>query len=255
MMMLQGKVALVTGASSGIGREIARLFAAHGVTVGLVARRADRLAALASEIEAAGGRAVALPADLAEPGELQAALTELLAQTGRLDVLVNNAGLGVFGRAPTPAEFDQIFAVNVRAVWQLSQWALPHLEAVGGCVLNLGSVVVERPFVGEMVYAASKGAVAAMSRSMAATWGKRGVRVNLIQPGVVESEFTVAAGLPPEVAAASHAASAGLNALATTGQPADVARAALFLASDQARFITGATLNVDAGFALAAVGG
>lgn len=253
--MLNGKVALVTGASAGIGREIARLFAANGAVVGLMARRADRLEGLMSEIEAAGGRALALPTDLADPAALEAGLERLVAETGRLDVLVNNAGTGVFGRAPTDEEFDRILAVNVKAVWQLSRLALPHLERTRGTILNLGSTVVERPFAGELVYAASKGAVAAMTRSMAATWGKRGVRVNLLQPGVVESEFTVAAGLPPTVAAAAHAASVERNALDITGEPTDVAQAALFLTSERARFITGATLNVDGGFVLGGVAG
>jgi 3-oxoacyl-[acyl-carrier protein] reductase len=252
--MLQGKVALITGASSGIGKALAQAFAQQGAAVGLIARRAERLEALARDLEGAGGAALALPGDITDEAFLASAIDRLVSRFGGLNVLVNNAGMGLFGPGPlTAAQFDQVFAVNVRAVYQLSRLALPHLERAGGAVINLGSAATERPFAGELVYMASKGAVAAMTRGMAATWGARGVRVNLIQPGVVESEFLEAAGLPAGVAAAMHQASARLNALPATGRAQDVAGAALFLASDQARFITGATLNVDGGFTLAAV--
>lgn len=253
--MFKNRVVLVTGASSGIGKAIALAFAAQEATVGLLARRADRLEAVAREVNAVGGQALPLPADLADDAALERSVHTLTGRYGRLDVLVNNAGTGIFGRQPTPAEFDRIMGVNVRAVWRLSHLCLPWLEQSGGSVINLGSAVVERPFANELVYMASKGAVTALTAGMAASWGKRGVRANLIQPGVVESEFLEAAGMPPAVAAAMHAASEGLNALAVTGQPADVAQAALFLASEGARFVTGATLNVDGGFTLGTVRG
>jgi NAD(P)-dependent dehydrogenase (short-subunit alcohol dehydrogenase family) len=241
--MLQGKVALITGASAGIGKALAEGFARQGAAVGLIARRAERLEALASDIGAAGGAALALPGDITDEAFLESAVDRLLQKFGRLDALVNNAGMGFFGPGPlTPAQFDQVFAVNVRAVYQLSRLALPHLERAGGAIINLGSAATQRPFAGELVYMASKGAVAALTRGMAATWGARGVRINLIQPGVIESEFLEAAGLPAGAAAAMHKASARLNALPATGRAQDVAGAALFLASDQARFITGATL-------------
>jgi NAD(P)-dependent dehydrogenase (short-subunit alcohol dehydrogenase family) len=253
--MFTGKVVLVTGASAGIGRVVAEAFAAQGAKVGLLARRADRLEAVSAAIAARGGVALPLPADVGREEDLKAAVDRLVAHFGRLDVLVNNAGAGIFGRTPSAAEFDRIFAVNVRAVWSLSLLALPHLRESGGNIVNLGSAVIERPFAGELVYLASKGAVAAMTRGMAATWGPLGVRVNLVLPGVIESEFLTAAGLPPEVAEAHYKVSEQLNALPTTGRAEDVAKAVLYLASDQARFVTGAELRVDGGFALAAVRG
>ncbi|WP_369405501.1 SDR family NAD(P)-dependent oxidoreductase [Aneurinibacillus tyrosinisolvens] len=185
--------------------------------------------------------------------ELKAALEKLLSMCSRLDVLVNNAGIGVFGRTPTDEEFNQIFDVNVKAVYKLSLLGLPHLEKTSGNIVNLGSAVVERPFANELVYMASKGAVAALTKGMAASWGKQGVRVNLIQPGVIASDFNVTAGIPVEIANKMNQFSKGLNALNTTGNPEDVAQAVLFLASEQARFITGATLNVDAGLTLGTI--
>lgn len=190
---------------------------------------------------------------LADERELEQSFEKLISVFGRIDVLANNAGTGVFGRMPDASEFDRIFAVNVRAMYLLSLLAVPYLTKVGGTILNIGSSAVERPYAGELVYLASKGAVAALTKGMAASWGKQGVSVNLIQPGVIPSEFLETAGLPAAVATAMHQSSEDLNALPTTGEVNDIAQAAIFLASDQARFIAGATLNVDGGFSLGAV--
>ncbi|KIL36550.1 hypothetical protein SD71_07305 [Cohnella kolymensis] len=251
--MFRGKTVLITGASSGLGREMSLAFAKQGAVVGTAARRLERLRLLGKEIDTFGGKAVVLQVDVTDEQSLKAGLDVLLDQTGRLDVLINNAGTGIFGRTPSQREYKLIYDTNVHAVYQLSELALPYLQQTGGNIINIGSSVTERPFAGELVYTATKGAVKALTSAMAATYGKRGVRVNLIQPGVVASEFNVTAGLPPELDDMVYTKSADLNALATTGEPCDVAEAALFLASDRARFITGEVLKVDGGLTLAAI--
>lgn len=250
---MSGKVVVVTGASSGIGRATAIAFGREGATVGLVARRAERISELAKEIEALGGKGIVLPADVAIEADIERAFQSLIEQAGRLDVLVNNAGTGIFGRKPTTEEFTHIFDVNVKAIYHLSNLAKPYLEESRGTIINIGSTAAQRPFAGEMVYMASKGAVSSMTKGMAAAWGKSGIRVNLVVPGVVESEFNVKAGVPEKVARQRHTQSESLNVLPTTGEPNDVAAAILFLASEQARFISGAELNVDGGISLGAI--
>jgi NAD(P)-dependent dehydrogenase (short-subunit alcohol dehydrogenase family) len=253
MIMFKGKVVLVTGASAGLGREIALTFGRYGAIVGLMARRKERLSQLAAEIDNLGGTGIILKADLTSRAEVDEAFDTFVKEFGQMDVLINNAGMGIFGRKPSTDEYMKMYQVNVHAVYQLSLKAFPYLEKTKGVIINIGSSVVERPFAGELVYAATKGAVTAMTTSMAATFGKAGVRVNLIQPGVIDSEFNFAAGLPLEMVERVHQASIGLNALVKTGNPADVAKAACFLASEQAAFITGATLKVDGGLSLGVI--
>jgi NAD(P)-dependent dehydrogenase (short-subunit alcohol dehydrogenase family) len=251
--MFKGKTVLITGASSGLGRAMALAFAKQGAVVGMAARRLERLHSLEKEINMLGGKALALQVDVTDEQSLQSGVDTLLEHSGRLDVLINNAGTGIFGRTPSEREYKLIYDTNVHAVYKLSQMALPYLQQTAGNIINIGSSVTERPFAGELVYSATKGAVTALTSAMAATYGKKGVRVNLIQPGVVASEFNVTAGLPPELDDLVYAKSADLNALATTGVPGDVAEAALFLASDRAKFITGEVLKVDGGITLAAI--
>lgn len=251
--MFQGKTILITGASSGLGKAMAIAFAREGAFVGMIARRLDRLQEIETEIAAVGGQAMAMEVDVTDSSALEQALQMLLKKTGRLDVLVNNAGIGVFGRAPTPDEYRQIYEVNVHAVYRLSQMVIPYLEKTKGSIINIGSSVTERPFTGEFVYSATKGAVTALTRSMAATYGKLAIRINIIQPGVIASEFNTSAGIPPELDQMLYAGSEQLNALPTTGIADDVADAALFLCSEKARFITGEVLKVDGGITLAAI--
>jgi NAD(P)-dependent dehydrogenase (short-subunit alcohol dehydrogenase family) len=131
--------------------------------------------------------------------------------------------------------------------------ALPYLEKTNGNIINFGSMVTERSVAGEFVYNSTKGAVKAMTKAMAGTWGKKGVRVNLIQPGIIETDFNIAAGLPSEIVKENYDASKELNELPLTGTPEDVVNAAIFLASDQARFITGINFKVDGGISLASI--
>lgn len=252
-MKVEERVALVTGASSGLGDAIARRLAVDGWAVGLVARRRERLEALAEEIERNGGSALVEVGDVTDSAFLETALNRLSTETGRLDLLVNNAG-GVTassGALATDAEFEAVLALNVRAVYRLCCLAAPHLEKTGGSIVNIGSAAVARTLALDLPYLASKAALEAMSRGMAKSWGGRGVRVNTVAPGVVPTEALVAVGLTPEEASARYASlAAATQVIERTGGSEDIAAAVTYLASSEAGFITGATLHVDGGMAV-----
>lgn len=246
---MTARAALVTGASSGLGAAIARELAAEGYIVGLVARRRERLEALARELPGAH----VLAGDLRDAGFAERVVDTFVARTERLDLVVNNAGAPRPGSEPiaTDAQLTAAFALNVFAAYQLGLRALPHLERTRGSVVNIGSAGVARTIALDLVYLASKGALEVMSRGMAKLWAPRGVRVNTVSPGLMPTEIFEAIGLSPDDAAA-HLAEAitRFQPLERAGDPRDVARAVVYLASERAPFITGATLAVDGGMSL-----
>ncbi|MEH2521540.1 short-subunit dehydrogenase [Bradyrhizobium sp. AZCC 1610] len=194
------RVTLITGASAGIGTELARVFASHGHRVALVARRADRLEALASEIKTAGGAApIVIPCDLAQP-DCGDRIAEALTAAGvEVEYLVNNAGFGVFGRATQRDRSDQleIIAVNIRALTDLSLRFSDHLIRNRGGLLNVGSIAGFLPGPGMAVYYASKAYVLSFTEAMRAELASHGVRVTVLCPGPVPSEFQARAGFRP----------------------------------------------------------
>lgn len=251
------KVSLVTGASSGIGRAIALRLADQGWSVGLVARRAERLHEVAREIASRGGEAWVLAGDLRAPSFAGRVVEDLASRAGGLDLLVNNAG------APTPAnpdrtwgdasdeQFDEAFALNVRAAYRLALSALPLLRERQGSIVNIGSAGVARNLAIDLVYLSSKGALEILSRGMARKWAPLGVRVNLVSPGIMPTEIMEAAGLDPLRARAEIESTIGsVQPLPRRGALDDVANAVAFLASPAAAFITGVRLHVDGGMAL-----
>ncbi|WNG38226.1 SDR family oxidoreductase [Archangium violaceum] len=253
IMMKETRVALITGSSSGMGRAIALRLGLAGWTVGLVARRRERLEQLAEEIRRGGGQAHVLAGDLRAPDFAARALEELVERAGRLDLLVNNAGApaGAGEGVATDAQFDDAFALNVRSAYRLSHLALPHLRATKGSIVNVSSAGVARNVPIDLVYLASKGALEALGRGMAKKWAPLGVRVNTVAPGVVPTEIFEVAGYPPETVHVQVAeARKAMQPLPHPGEPQDVAAAVAFLASEEAAFITGATLHVDGGMAL-----
>ncbi len=242
---LRGKVAVVTGATSGLGEAIARLFAAEGATLILSGRRADAGEQIAAEV---GGRFV--PGDVGDEAGA-AALVDVARGHGRIDVLVLNAGIGYPGTGPfwevDPAEFDLVFRTNVRGVFLSARAAVPLMPTNGSIVVmaSMSSYIV---FPGESVYSASKGAVLQLARGMAGDLAERGIRVNALCPGICETPMTrhfIESSDDPAETEAQFAAAAPLRRMAT---PEEIARAALFLASDDASYCTGASLLADGGF-------
>lgn len=243
-----GKVALVTGASSGIGRAAARRFASSGARLTLVSRDRERLEALAEEL---GGVHVAqaLPADLTDPAARAMVVPRCVDRFGRLDILVNSAGvIGAGSLATTDRRgWDDMLELNLHATVDLMRAALPHLEAARGCVVNLSSVAGARAFPGIVAYAVSKAAVDQLTRCAALELGPRGVRVNAVNPGVVVTELHRRAYMDEAAYAEFLEHSKSTHPLGRVGQPEEVAEAIAYLASERAAWLTGVTLPVDGG--------
>ncbi|MBE1548938.1 3-oxoacyl-[acyl-carrier protein] reductase [Mycobacterium sp. OAS707] len=240
---LTGRRALVTGGSRGIGAEIVRRLAADGAAVaftyGASAVEAEKLVA---EVGEAGGTAVAIQADSADPEQVAKSVDDTVAQLGGLDILVNNAGVAYVADTESfPLdEFDRLVAVNVRAVFVAVQRALPHLGE-GGRIINIGSVNADRvPAAGLAVYAMTKGAVKSLTLGLARELGPRGITVNNIQPGPIATDMN-----PEEGEFADWARP--LTSLGRYGQTSDIASAVSYLAGPEASYVTGANWNVDGG--------
>jgi 3-oxoacyl-[acyl-carrier protein] reductase len=240
-----GKVALVQGGSRGIGAAIATRLARDGAAVAFTyATARDRADALVRDIEAAGGRALAIVADSADAEAVRRAVSRTVETFGRLDILVNNAGVLAIGPLAEfrLEDFDRTLAVNVRGVFVASQAAAKHM-ARGGRIINIGSTNADRmPFAGGGPYAMSKAAVAGLTRGLARDLGPQGITVNNVQPGPVDTEMNPDSG---DFATQLKA----LMALGRYGTVAEIAGFVAYLASEEAGYITGASLTIDGGFA------
>jgi len=246
-MRLDNKAAIVTGAASGFGAEIARVFARAGAKVAVLDINGEGAGAVAREI---GPAAIAITADVTKRADIDAAVAKSLASFGRLDIVVNNAGWSHKNRPMlevSEEEFDRVFAINVKSIFHMAHAALPVLErAGGGVIINIGSTAGIRPRPGLTWYNGSKGAVNLLSRSMAAELAPDRIRVNCLAPVIGETGLLESfMGMPdtPE----NRAKFIATIPLGRLSQPIDIARAAVFLASDEASFITGVEFPVDGG--------
>jgi 3-oxoacyl-[acyl-carrier protein] reductase len=250
MSKLQGKVAVVTGASKGIGAAIAKQLAADGasVVVNYATSRegADKVVA---EITKAGGKAIAVGASVSKETDITALFAETKKAYGKVDVLVNNAG--VYGFAPldqvTADEYKRQYDTNVLGLLLTTKAALPHFPAAGGSVINISSVVSTLAPAGGSVYSSTKGAVDTITKSLAKELAPRKIRVNAINPGLVVTEGTHSAGL---IDSDFEKDAIARTPLGRAGQPEDIAPPVAFLASDDARWITGETIYVSGGSAI-----
>jgi len=244
---LSGKVAVVTGASKGIGAAIAKQLAAEGAAVVVNYSSSKTGAAkVVAEIMHGSGKAVAVQADMSNKAEIERLFAETRNAFGRLDILVNNAGIYEFAPLENVTEelFHKQFNLNVLGLILASQAAAPLFDSSGGSIINISSVVSTVGFPNASVYSGTKGAVDAITRSLARELGPRGIRVNAINPGMVETEGTHSAGITESEMRKQVEAQTPLGRI---GQPNDIAGAAVFLASPDSSWITGETLVISGG--------
>ncbi len=249
-MELVGKVAIVTGAGRGIGRAIAQRFAAEGASVVVAARTTQEGDETVRRIREAGGEARFIPTDVSQGEQVRHLVAETVRVYGRLDALVNNAGIGGPGKPLEEAseeEWDRVIATNLKGCYLGMHYAIPHLRAAGGgTIVNISSVLAEQTLPGCTAYTASKAAIIGLTRATALEVGRDGIRVNCIQPGSTDTPMMWdgldEAGrieIEPLVAAAAP--------LGKVGRPEEIANVALFLVSDASSFMSGASLLVDGG--------
>jgi len=247
---LAGKVALVTGAGAGIGAAIATRFANEGAAVALVDVDEPGVTTVATTIERAGGRAMALRGDVARDADARRTVAEAVERFGALHVLVNNAGINVMKpvEAATEEEFTRCIDVDLKGVWLFSKHALPHLRAAGGgAIVNIASMHAFRTLPGSFPYSAAKGGVIALTKSLALDAGTARVRVNAICPGTIETRMLTDWFAAQPDPAAARRKFLGAIPVGRIGTPEDVAALALFLASDEAGFLSGAAIALDGG--------
>ena len=253
-----GRVALVTGASAGIGTAVAEEFAQRGYAVGIVGRDAKRLDEVRRRIEAAGGRVLALSGDLGDLGDLgfaESVVRQVAAAFGRLDVLVNNAAVRELKtmREMTPAEWDRTIRVCLTAPAFMARWAAEEMERYGGGVIvNVGSMMSRQAHGVSAAYVSCKGAMESLTYDLAALYGQAGIRVVTIAPGVIDTAMSSTLTNSPAADGRSEDPirefSESMAMLGRWGRPEEVAKAVAWIASDEASYLTGTTLVLDGGW-------
>lgn len=245
---LKNKIAIVTGAGSGIGRACAVALAHEGAKVTLVGRREDRLKEVAREI---GDSALVLAADISKKLEIDRVIEQTVGRFGGLNVLLNNAGVLHVGTVEqiTEEQWDETFNINVRGLWLLSRAVLPHMrKAGGGSIINIASVLGINGARNRASYAPSKGAVVLLTKCMAIDHGQENIRVNAICPAFVETDLTAAIIKKAPDPEAVRRERIGVHPIGRLGKPEDIAGLAVYLASDESSWVTGAMFPVDGGY-------
>jgi NAD(P)-dependent dehydrogenase (short-subunit alcohol dehydrogenase family) len=248
MFMLEGRVAIVTGSGTGIGRATAQVLAQHGADVVLAARRTELLEETAASVRALGRRALVVPTDVTDPAACERLVAATIEEYGHIDVLVNNAG-GSINKAPedwTVAEWNQILSLNLSSVWFMSRLAAePMLEQGRGTIVNISSGASFLALPNVAPYGAAKAGINSLTRSLAAAWTGRGVRVNAVACGAIKTEGY---NKSTELARTSDETVLGPgNAIGRIGRPEEIAYPVLFLASDASSYCSGQTLWVNGG--------
>ena len=262
-MRLKDRIAIITGGGQGIGRGIALLFAEHGAKIAIAARSADKLERVKSEVEEAGGEVLAVPTDVGVRDQMEALFAATEEHFGGLDILVNNAGVGL-GKEPPVAhvadeDYDQVMDTNLRGMHLGCQLAVPLMKTQGqGSIINMASVHGVEGSPGNTVYATSKGGIIGGTRALAAELACFRIRVNVISPGAIYlggDRDLVPGNLKPDARAEfverfgdhSQIVHWSFQPLEMVGEPVDIAYLAVYLASDEARFVTGQEITVDGG--------
>ncbi|TAN21886.1 MAG: 3-oxoacyl-[acyl-carrier-protein] reductase [Acidobacteria bacterium] len=243
-----GRVALVTGASQGIGRAIALALAADGCAIACAARNAEKLAAVVAEIEAAGSRALAVPMDVADEAQVKAGVQQVIAQLGKCDILINNAGMtrDQLLLRMKKADWDAVLATDLTGAFLTSQAVLPGMvRAHWGRIINIASVVAQSGNPGQTNYVAAKAGLIGFTKALALEVASRQITVNAVAPGFIATAMTASLGDKVQEALLARVP------LGRMGSEADIAAAVSFLASDRAAYITGETLAVNGGLYLA----
>ncbi len=251
-MKLQGKVAIVTGASAGMGRDIALAYSREGAKVLAVARRAERLAELVEEAKSAGGQIVAFAADMADKAKVEEMIDEAIKVFGKLDILVNNAGImdDMAGVGDASDElFEKVFKVNVIAPFVAMRKAVKYFEtAGGGVIVNVASIGGLYGHVAGATYTASKHAVVGLSKNTGYTYATKNIRCNVICPGAIATEIGTTESMKNINQAGAARYGLGMAMNPRMGKGTEIAAAAIFLGSDDSSFVNGETLVVDGGW-------
>jgi len=250
MARLAGKVALITGGGTGIGRACALVFAREGARVAVAGRRGEPLEGVVAEITAAGGQARAVRCDVTQAADVERGVRATVRWFGRLDVVVNSAGALLVGTAEetSEADWDRLMAVNLKGTFLVARAAVPEMRRLGGSIINIGSILGLVGMRKRAAYAASKGGVTTLTKAMALDHAREGIRVNCICPAIVETELVqglFSSEADPEALRQVRREQIPLGRM---GQPEDVARLALFLASDESVWLTGTALPLDGGY-------